>query len=150
MSEQTSDVAVLEITRTIHASRERVFAAWTQAEQIAQWFGPETCSVRDAEIDLRVGGAYRFKMSDGKHGEVEVAGVYKEIVEPEKLVFSWEWQTEPLRASGVSEVTVVFVEKDESTEIQLRHVGLTSDELAADHQRGWSGCFDCLEKLIVA
>ena len=148
MSEQTSEVAALEIVRTINAPRDRVFAAWTQADQVKKWFGPGTCRVDEAQIDFKVGGRYSFKMNDTDHGDVEVAGIYKEIVDAEKLVFSWQWQTEPLSETGVSEVTVAFVDRGDQTEVRLTHVGLISEEYAADHDKGWNGCFDCLQELV--
>ena len=72
----------LTLKRRLNASPAKVYAAWTDPEKIARWFGPAQVvagSVR-ADIDARVGGRYRvsFKMQDGEHNEV--AGVYREMV----------------------------------------------------------------------
>jgi uncharacterized protein YndB with AHSA1/START domain len=60
-SNETS-TGVLRITRTFPATRERVFDALTKPEQVAQWWGPAGFSLPKAELDLRVGGTYRFTM----------------------------------------------------------------------------------------
>src|SRR3954466_2062918 len=94
-------VATLRVTRLIKAPRERVFAAWTTPEDIDKWFGPETCKVLSARIDLRVGGEYRFRVNSpscaeeaGKATEqvMEVFGIYREIKKPSRLVYTWSWE----------------------------------------------------------
>ena len=53
---------VVTITRVIKARRERVFAAWTDPKQMAQWWGPDTFTNPVCELDVRPGGAYRTVM----------------------------------------------------------------------------------------
>jgi uncharacterized protein YndB with AHSA1/START domain len=60
MSEAAEKKPVLQLNRVIAAPRERVFAAWTTPEAIKVWFGPESCRVLDAQVDLRVGGRILF------------------------------------------------------------------------------------------
>jgi uncharacterized protein YndB with AHSA1/START domain len=75
----------LVITRTFHAPRSLVFEAWTTAEEVAQWWDPSGEPLAQCEIDLRVGGEFRFVHRG--HGHV-FAGVYREIAPPERLVFA--------------------------------------------------------------
>ena len=69
--------ASLQVKRFIKTSRERVFAAWTTPSQVQRWFGPATCQVLDAQIDLRVGGAYQFRVFNDPHGEMTGSGEYR-------------------------------------------------------------------------
>jgi uncharacterized protein YndB with AHSA1/START domain len=60
MSTAIEERSILTLGRTFAARREHVFAAWTEPEQIKQWFGPDTCKVLEAYVDLRVGGSITF------------------------------------------------------------------------------------------
>lgn len=137
--------ASLQVKRFIKTSRERVFAAWTTPSQVQRWFGPATCQVLDAQIDLRVGGAYQFRVFNDPHGEMTVSGEYREIVAPEKLVFTWRWLDDPDWENLKSVVTVEFVEVEGGTEVRLTHDGLPSGESADRHEHGWNGCLDKLQ-----
>ena len=87
----------LTLKRRLNASPEKVYAAWTNPQQIARWFGPSSvkAGTGQASIDARTGGRYRigFTNEDGKHHEV--GGAYREVVPNRKLVFSWAWRSTP-------------------------------------------------------
>ena len=134
----------LQVSRLIRAPRERVFAAWTVAAQIKNWFGPATCRVTDAQIDLRVGGHYRFQVVNEPDGALAVGGEYREIAAPAKLVFTWQWEDDEDWADVVSIVTVDFAETTGGTEVVIAHTGLPSAESAGRHEHGWNGCLDKL------
>jgi len=140
----------LKMKRFIQSPPARVFAAWTTPEQIKQWFGPSGCQVLEAKIDLRVGGAYRFRVNSDLHGELVVGGKYREISEPAKLVFTWQWEDDSDWENVTSVVTVDLVGKDGGTEVNITHDGLPSDEHAGRHEHGWNGCLDKLSALAAA
>ena len=136
----------LEILRTFAASRERVFDAWTRADELRKWFAPGPLTTAVAESDLRVGGQYRITMRGPDGKEHTVRGVYQIVDRPRRLVYTWKWDDKP--SAGESTVTVEFNEQGRSTEVVLRHEGLPSDKEVADHTHGWSGCFEKLEKAL--
>ena len=136
----------LEIRRTFAASRERVFDAWTRAEELRKWFAPGPLTTAVAESDLRVGGKYRITMRGPDGKEHTVRGVYQIIDPPRRLVYTWKWDDKP--SAGESTVTVEFNEQGRSTEVVLRHEGLPSDKEVAEHTHGWNGCFEKLEKAL--
>ncbi|MGA2094753.1 MAG: SRPBCC domain-containing protein [Candidatus Acidiferrum sp.] len=77
----------LFLTRILGAPRALVFKAWTDQKQVAQWWGPRGFSNPVCEWDARPGGAIRIHMR-GPDGTVyPMGGVFKEVVEPERLVF---------------------------------------------------------------
>jgi uncharacterized protein YndB with AHSA1/START domain len=137
----------LTLKRRLNARPEKVYAAWTDPEKIARWFGPaETMagSIR-AETDVRVGGRFRvsFKTGDGEHHEV--GGVYREVVPGERLVFSWAWHSTPERESLV----VVTLQADRDGTLLTLHHEQFFDQAARDgHERGWTGTLDKLEKYL--
>ena len=136
----------LEIRRTFAAPRERVFNAWTRAEELRKWFAPGPLTTAVADSDLRVGGRYRITMRGLDGIEHTVTGVYQVIEPPKRLVYSWRWEDKP--SAGESTVTVEFNDRGRSTEVVLRHEGLPSEKERSEHEQGWNGCLQKLEKAL--
>lgn len=137
--------ATLEIRRSIPAPRERVFDAWTQAKELNRWSAPSPMSP-SAEVDLRVGGRYRIVMRAPDGTERMVGGVYRTIERPSKLAYTWKWLDRP--AAQDTLVTIEFHDRGKSTEVVLRHEGLTEGEDRARHEHGWNACLDNLVALM--
>lgn len=141
--------SVLEMSRAIRASREKVFKAWTEPAQLQKWFAvAEGFTTPVAEVDLKVGGRYRLGMkAPGDNPLLVVGGVYQEIVFSERLVFTWRWESGDSNEPETL-VTVEFQEQDGFTNVMLKHE-LFSDVAQRDkHGEGWAGCFDNLLRLI--
>jgi len=139
-----SDTHSLELTHTFSAPRDEVFAAWTQAEQLVQWFGSQGSKTTHAEVDLRVGGGYRMEMILAEGQKFAVYGTFREVSAPEKLVYTWEFDTPELGQVRNSLVTVVFEERGEWTDLRLRHEALPDQPTCERHEQGWKGCFESL------
>lgn len=137
------DKPSLRITRTYPVSPEKVWRAWTQPEALSRWFGPgEPNSVTRADMDVREGGQYRihFTTPDGEdHG---VSGVYQEVVQGERLVFSWAWQSTPDR---VSRVAITLRAVPGGCELDFLHDRFFDQAARDNHERGWTGTFAKLE-----
>lgn len=78
----------LTISREIDVPRERVWEAWTDPEQLKQWFTPRPYTTPECSIDLRPGGVFYTKMRDPEGNEFPGYGVYLEVVAPARLVFT--------------------------------------------------------------
>src|SRR5688572_14942213 len=76
------------ITRLFDASIERVFAAWTRAEHLAHWFGPQGFSAHSCESDARPGGVFRLCVRSPEGKDYWVRGQYRELLAPEHLVIT--------------------------------------------------------------
>jgi uncharacterized protein YndB with AHSA1/START domain len=137
----------LTLKRRLNAPPAKVYAAWTDPEKIARWFGPAgvKAGTEQASIDARVGGRYRvgFTMEDGQYHEV--VGVYREIVPNERLVFSWAWHSTPERESLV---TITLKPDGGGTLLTLQHEQFFDQAARGGHERGWIGALDKLEKII--
>ena len=136
----------LTLKRRINAAPAKIYAAWTDPEKLAAWFGPasvEAGSVK-ADIDLRVGGHYRISFNaNGQYNQV--GGVYREVVPNERLKFTWAWHSTPERESLVT----VQLKPDPTGTLLTFHHEQFSDETARDnHKRGWSTFFDVLEEFV--
>lgn len=130
----------LEITRVFDAPRELLFEAWTNPDHIAKWFGPTGFTAVSCTIKLVEGGRWRTCISDGKD-EYWSSGVYREIVRPELLVFTFAWE-EPKGTPGRETlVTVTFAERGEHTEMRFHQAAFETIEARDNHTEGWAECF---------
>lgn len=138
----------LQEKRLFKASKAALFKAWTDADALKKWFGPEGVTIESVEVDLSVGGEYSFGMKPENSPLFYHRGNYLEIVDNEKLVFSWLLEGQDCDGCsgehGVTIVTLEFLEKDGMTELVLSHEKLPSEESRANHSLGWSGCLDSL------
>lgn len=141
-----SGAIALVVRRFVHASAERVFAAWTEPELLRRWWGPRPVTCCDARVDLRVGGGYRIGnlLPDGN--VVWISGEFEVVEPPKRLVYTWlvEGQSVP---DDRSLVTVRFETRDGGTEVIVVHERIDSEETKRDHEHGWNGCLDGLEAL---
>ena len=106
----------IAMTRVFDAPRDLVFDAWTKPELLKRWLGVfGNWSFAICEVDLRVGGKYRYvwRGKDGK--EMGMGGVYREIVRPERIVTTEEFD-DPWYP-GDAQDTTVFVEKGGKTTV---------------------------------
>jgi uncharacterized protein YndB with AHSA1/START domain len=147
-SAQPQPETKLEITRTLSASREKVFRAWTEPEAMKRWWIPrDGFSVPDAQVDLRVGGRYRVAMRNPQGEVFHLGGEYREVTPPERLVYTFRWELASMDV-GETLVTVDFRDRGEATEIVLRHERFPTAEARDNHRMGWTGTLDHLEKTI--
>ena len=149
------------ISRAFDAPRDKVWKAWTDREQLMQWFGPKGFTMTTAKLDFRPGGTFHYclRSSDGK--EMWGKFVYREIVAPERIVLVNSFSDEkgnltrhPSSPTWPMEMltTTTFTEEKGKTTVTVRWIPLnpTDDERktfegARDGMRqGWTGTFDHL------
>ena len=90
-AEATPSELELTITRTFDAPRTLVFKAWTDPKHLMNWWGPRGFTLKSCNLDLRPGGSYRFHMVGPENDDHWSAGVFREVVEPERLVLAGSW-----------------------------------------------------------
>lgn len=137
----------LHLKRTFAAPREKVFRAWTEPEELKKWWGPEGYSTPTAEVDLRAGGTYRLGMMKLPKGDVfYLVGTYREVRPPERLVYTWRWESQA--DLGETLVTVEFRDRGNATEVILTHELFPTEKARQDHNKGWNSCLDRLAKVL--
>lgn len=108
----------LIVNRTFNAPRELVWKAWTEPEHVVNWWGPKGFSIRTSEIDIKPGGIWRFIMkgSDGVEYPNKIS--FREIVNPERLVYttSDDIEDDPAQFQTI----VNFVEQENKTILTMR------------------------------
>ena len=132
----------LLITRLLDAPRRRVFAAWTDPEQAARWWGPKGFTSVSCTMDVRVGGEWRRVMLSPEGVEYRARGIYREIVAPERLVFTYAWERNPEHPQHETLVTLTFANLGGKTELTLRQAVFETVAARDDHHGGWSSCLE--------
>src|SRR5438132_11242487 len=99
------------LTRVFNAPRRMVFDAFSKPALLKRWFGPRGWSLVVCEVDLGVGGGFRFVLRGPDGRDMGMRGVYRELAPPERSVHMESFDDYP----GESQVTAVFVEQDGKT-----------------------------------
>lgn len=146
----------LVIRRIFDAPCELVWKAWTETEQLLRWWGPKEFTTPFCKIDLRIGGIFHFCMRSPEGKDCWGRGVYREIVKPERIVYTDSFSDEkgnvvPATQYGLgedfpleTEVTVTFEEHEGKTKMTLHHVGIPSGLIFEMSGQGWNESFDKL------
>lgn len=142
------------ITREFAAPRRLVFDAHTTPELVRRWLGPHTWQVETAEIDLRVGGAWRYFMRGPGGAEMTLRGTYLEIEAPARLVTTESNQDCYARAEHESVNTMILVERDGRTHltntVRFPSRDVRDAVLGTEMERGVAQGFDRLDELLTA
>ena len=147
VSQPASSAHDLVIMRIINAPRDRVFKAWTDPNYMMQWWGPHGYTTPFCEMDVRPGGTFRMHMRSPDGDIYPIKGFYREVVAPERLVYSDDWD-EDFRPSSESNVTVTFTEQEGNTLLTIRpSFGSAEerDELKLKLIEGWAEGLERLE-----
>jgi predicted lactoylglutathione lyase/uncharacterized protein YndB with AHSA1/START domain len=133
------------LTRIVDAPRDAVYAAFTQPDSLRRWFGPAGFTLPGCELDLRVGGAYRFVMRGPDDEDYPMHGTYQEISPEEKLVFTAVIEGE----HGSEQLTTIhFAAVGRRTRVTIGQTVPTHEPYARGQEQGWSESLERLEALL--
>jgi uncharacterized protein YndB with AHSA1/START domain len=150
----------LVIVRTFDAPRELVWKAWTDAEQLARWWGPENFTTPTCRIDLRIGGKFLYCMRSPDGHDYWATGEYKEIDNPQRLVYSDSFADKDGNVVSAAHygmagkwpdellVTITFEESQGKTTMTLAHSGMPVGEVVEQTQASWNQSFDKLAEIL--
>jgi uncharacterized protein YndB with AHSA1/START domain len=145
-----SDREIL-ITREFAAPRHLVYKAWTTPELIKQWWSAKRGTVTLAEVDLRVGGKWRFVMVTDRGFEVGFHGEYRELVPHERIVSTEIYEGMP---EGEAVNTITFTEVDGRTTLRIvaRHARQEhrDSHLNSGMEAGMQDAMDLLEQVAIS
>lgn len=138
----------LVITRVFDAPRDVAFKAWTEPERLVRWWGPQGFTTPSCEMDVRPGGAFRLCMRAPDGADHWLRGVYREIVEPERLVLTWAWEDAEGKPGHETVLTVSFAEHGRKTKLTLHQAIFESVTARNAHQEGWTSGLDRLAEYL--
>jgi uncharacterized protein YndB with AHSA1/START domain len=145
---------VLSITRIFDAPPSFVFKFWTQSEHMAEWSCPKDFMTTFCEGDIHPGGAWRMCMRSPEGKDYCIRGIYQEIAEPERIIFTHAWENPEGKPGHETLVTVSFSKYGEKTGEQTKltfHQGVFESVAERNsHEEGWNECFDKLADCLKA
>ena len=137
----------LVVRRTYDASRDRIYRAWTDPDDLCRWYTPfPRTPVKVLEFDLRVGGRYRVEFGEPGETPYIETGEYREIAPPSKLVFA-------TRLEHAGEViadtmcTIELIERGTQTEVVMTETGFPADQ-REPRRGGWGRTLDNLNIIL--
>jgi uncharacterized protein YndB with AHSA1/START domain len=150
----------LKIVRVFNAPIERVWKRWTDPDEFMCWWGPKDFTAPYAKLDIRPGGKYLSSMRDPSGKEYWSTGIYREIIEPNRLVYTDSFADEHGNIVDASyygmgenipremEVEIEFEDIGGKTRMTLEHCGLPEGEDQKNAKEGWNQSFDKLEECL--
>ena len=144
---QSASDRTLVIERTFAAPPDRVFKAWTDPAMLAKWWGPEGFKTPEYKMDVRPGGQYRTTMVSPTGESHTASGVYREVVPPHRLVFTWAWEENGKRGYE-TEVTVILEAAGKGTKMRFVQEVFDSAEQRDNHDQGWTSSFNDLARIL--
>jgi uncharacterized protein YndB with AHSA1/START domain len=137
----------LRLNRVVPAPCAQVFGACTDPNELAHWWGPHGFTTPQIDLDLRVGGAYRFAMQPPDGGVFHLAGEFRAIEPPARLEYTFRWE-EPDPDDRETVVNLSFRDVDDATEVALVQSGFATEARRALHEVGWTDGLDRLQELM--
>ena len=141
----------LHVERVFDAPPERVFAAYTDAELIPQWWGPRGTTTIVKELEARTGGRWCFVMRGEDGSETEFRGVFREVVPNERIAQTFEWSGMP---GYVSVDAATFVDLGGRTRVVTDSIFYTAEErdgmIESGMEKGMNETYARLDELLAA
>ena len=134
----------LTMNRSFKHPKQDVYDAWTNKESITAWFAPAkefTTIVHEQE--LKVGGKYKIEMREPGGTAHIIHGEYVALTPYDQIIFTWEWESDEQEVNFL--VTIDLKEVNGTTEMELLHEKLASQESIDLHSEGWMGCLAQLD-----
>ncbi len=140
------------LTRVFDAPRQLVWKAWTDSKMMAQWWGPKSFTNPVCEMDVRPGGKMLIHMQGPDGAVYPMTGVFREVIAPERLVFSDVAEDLDGNPLLEGETTVTFEEQGGKTKLTVRSsaraVEPIGDDMLKGMNEGWSQSLDRLAELM--
>jgi uncharacterized protein YndB with AHSA1/START domain len=139
----------LEIKRLLPAATSVTFAAFSEPDELAKWWGPQGFTIPSMEFDPRVGATYRIEMQPPEGDSFYLVGEFRDVDPPARLAFTFEWE-DPDPDDVDTLVELSFRDLGGSTALALTQGPFKTEARRSLHRDGWSDSFDKLERLMSA
>ena len=138
----------LTLERNFSADPETVFDFVTKTENLLKWWGPESMTLPEHQLDFSKAGPWFSVMANAEGGRYKVTGEVLAVDPPNSVEFSWAWHDEnDVRGHESTVRFEVTSNGTGGTLFKVIHSGLADEESAANHNQGWTSTLRKLERL---
>jgi uncharacterized protein YndB with AHSA1/START domain len=136
---ESSTAIRLYVQKDFSVSRDRLFDAWTKEEELKKWWHPMGNQLERVVNELKDGGQVRYEFTNSEGGHpVTVEGVYKEVQNKEKLVYTWNWSlTDDTIRNAEFLLHIEFLEQEQGSRLQVAQENFSDEESMQPHREGW-------------
>jgi uncharacterized protein YndB with AHSA1/START domain len=143
----TAGGLTLALARVLRAPASDVFRAFSDATELAQWWGPKGFTAPSVDFEPRAGSRYRIEMQPPEGDRFHLTGAFRAVDPPARLAFTFAWE-EPDPDDVETTVDLAFRPLGAATEVSLTQGPFKTEERRALHRDGWTDSFDRLEQLL--
>jgi uncharacterized protein YndB with AHSA1/START domain len=141
------DRLVLRLERTLPVSREGVFRALTDPEELAEWWGPKGFTSPSVDFHPQVGGSYRIAMQPPDGDLFHLLGEFREVEPPARLAYTFRWDP-PNPDDQETLATLALEDQGDGTQVLFTQGEFATEERLALHRDGWTESFERLQQLL--
>jgi uncharacterized protein YndB with AHSA1/START domain len=138
----------IQVSKSFDISKEKLYKAWTEPEELKQWWKPMDKQLTKVENEITEGGTVRYQFEDN----LQVRGEYKEVTPGEKLVYSWIWEVpEESLHKGEYLLTVSFKDDgDGGSSLDISQQNIMEEHAVKPHQTGWDEALEDLKNYLAS
>ncbi len=136
----------VETSKDFPVAVNRLYEAWTKPEDLKQWWKPMNDSLADVTNELNEGGTVSYVF---ENSGLQITGKYAEVVENEKLVYSWDWKFPADAIKDASyNLTIQFKGNDNGSTLHVKQEDFKDEEGVLVHRQGWEKSLTDLEQYL--
>lgn len=135
----------IQISKEFAVDVNKLFQAWTEPDQLKQWWHPSGNSLKDVKNDLREGGEVTYEFQEAG---LIISGNYKQVSPNEKLVYSWNWNLTENNEEASYTLTISFEGKESGSILHILQEGFSGPEAIKPHQEGWNNGLESLKQFL--
>lgn len=136
---ESSSAIRLYVNKDFEVPAERLFDAWTKEEELKKWWHPLGNQLERVTNELKEGGNVRYEFgNDGGNTPLTIEGVYKEVKEKEKLVYTWNWKVADESVGNAEYLLEVrFRSQGTGSRLEVTQENFLDEEAVQPHKEGW-------------
>ena len=143
---EINNMLKVEVAKNFPVSPAQLYLAWTEPEQLKQWWKPMGNSLKDVTNDIRKGGTVSYVF---ENNTLIISGEYLEVNGKEKLVYTWKWELpEDAVRNSEYKLSVEFKGNAGGSEIHVLQENFENEESMLPHQQGWEKGLSDLEQFL--
>lgn len=136
----------VEAGKSFSVGIDQLYDAWTNPEQLKQWWKPMGSTLKEVTNDLKEGGTVRYIFDSDK---LVISGQYLEVKEKEKLIYTWNWELPDDAVRNADyKLTINFTSKGNGSEINVLQENFQNEETMLPHKEGWDKGLSDLEQFL--